>query len=189
MRESAKITRGYQFGYMILKHFLAAVFILLIELLIFGQLLTMDVVKYIVSAIFIFCYAVSIYTASNTLASKDMKPYTPLNPNIKFGVLWGIAISATIIIAYVIYRINWSVFSENGSMVSLPSVLYNAFYMLWTSPYFGLYSSTGGEISYLVVILMVILPPIMSTLGYYTAIKKIFLSDKIIAFMHEKDEK
>ena len=189
MRESIKITRKYQFGYMILKHITAVFFILLIELLIFGQLLTMNVVKYIMSAMFILFYAGALYTSSNTLASKDMKPYTPLNADIKFGFLWGITISVSIAIVYILYRINWAVFAVDGSMVSLAPILYNVFYMFWTSPYFGLCSSEGGIVPYYAVAIMLILPPVATTLGYYTAIKKIYLTDKLIAFMHEKSDK
>ena len=189
MRESIKITRKYQFGYMLLKHVTTVFFILLIELLIFGQLLTMNIVKNIMAGIMIFCYSVSMYTSSNTLASKDMKPYTPLKADIKFGFLWGVTISATIAVVYVFYRINWTVFATEGSMVGIWPVLYNVFYMFWTAPYFGLSSSEGGSVPYYVVAIMLIIPPVMTTMGYYTAVKKIYLSDKLIAFMHEKGDK
>lgn len=189
MRESIKITRKYQFGYMLLQHVTTVFFILLIELLIFGPLFTMNIVKYIMAIIMIFCYSASMYTSSNTLASKDMKPYTPLNANIKFGLGWGLAISATIAVAYILYRINWAVFTVDGSMTGIAPVLYNVFYMFWTSPYYGLWSSEVGIIPYYVVAIMLIVPPVMTTLGYYTAMKKIYLADKLIAFMQEKEDK
>lgn len=188
MRESIKITRKYQFGYMLLQHVTTVFFILLIELLIFGPLFAMNIAKNIMAIIMIFCYSASMYTSSNTLASKDMKPYTPLNTNIKFGLMWGLVISATIALAYTLYRINWAVFTIDGPMTGVAPVLYNIFYMFWTSPYYGLWPSEGGIVPYYVVVIMLIVPPVMTTLGYYTAMKKIYLTDKLIAFMHEKND-
>lgn len=192
MRNSVDITRKYQFGYMILQHFLIALVAIVFEALAFWYFLDKQIGRQIVACVFTVVYGFGLYSASRKLSVWDSKPYTPLQPRLKWGFLWGLAITATVALMLTVYKFNWHAFSavdENGVryLTSLPAVLLNLLFYLWTAPYFGFVQNQGGGIEIYGQILMLIVPPIATTLGYKAGMTNFDLLEKLDSMTLEKN--
>ncbi len=170
MKNSVDITRGYQIGNMLLRHLIAALVSIVFESVACWYFLDKLVARYVIAGIFTFVYAVFIYNQAYKLASFDKKTYTPLQPNVKWGFLWGVCISAAVALAILVFRMNWIFFSENGAMTNVFSMIINILFYIWTAPYFGFISDTGGIIPAFAVALMLAVPIAASTLGYVAGI-------------------
>ncbi len=188
MRNSVEITRKYQFGSMLLQHITAVLISIVFESIACWYFLDKPVARYIVAGIFTFVYAAFIYSRARRLAVFDAKPYTPLQPQLKWGVLWGIAVSAAILIWIIIFRLNWILFAVDGVMTNVFSIIINVLFYIWTAPYFGFMSDTGGQIPLFAGILMLVVPIVASTLGYYAGMKNFDIIAKLDSLTVEKRE-
>ena len=118
----------------------------------------------------------------------DNKPYTPLRPHIKWGFIWGLSIAATVAVFTLIYKLNWTLFSDGTGVSNIFSVLLNILYYIWTAPYFGFMPDMGGNIPLYTVILMIAMPIAASALGYWAGSKKFDLLEKLDSLTFEKEE-
>ena len=188
MRNSVEITRGYQFGYMILGHIIAVLIAIVFESIACWYFLDKPVAKYIVAAVFTVVYGLVIYSKASKLAGFDAKTYTPLEPHIKWGVLWGVAISATVLAWCIIFRLNWILFSTDGKMTEIIPVIVNLIFYVWTSPYFGFMSDSGAEIPAFAGALMLAVPIAASTLGYLAGMRHFDIIEKLDSLTVEKND-
>ena len=179
MRNSVEITRGYQFRYMILRHFIAVGSILLFEWVLF-VFFAMPVVKYILSGGCTLAYGGILYSAASKLAKFDKKPYTPLKPERKWGILWGLAISAMVALCMLLYYCSQFVPSFGGWLVLL-------FYLM-TGPYFGFLIDAGGVIPLYAAVLMLGVPVLSCSLGYIAGSSDFVLAEKLDDLTFEKNE-
>lgn len=188
MRNSVKITRKYQFGSMLLHHIIAVFVAIVFESIACLYFLDKPVARYIVAAVFTVVYGFMIYSHARRLAEFDAKSYTPLQPELKWGVLWGVMIAATVLVWIVIFRLNWIWFSVDGAMTNLASIIVNILFYFWTAPYFCLISDTGGHIPVFAGVLMVAVPVAASSLGYMAGMKHFDLAAKLYWLTVEKKE-
>lgn len=179
MKNSVEITRGYQFRYMILRHFIAVVCILLFEWVLFS-FFGMPIAKYILSGLCTVAYGGILYSAASKLARFDKKNYTPLEPERKWGVFWGVAISAMIGIFMVLFVFARYIPYVGGYIVLL--------FFLITGPYFGFLVDGAGTIPVYAAVLMLAIPILASTLGYIAGSSDFTLAEKLDDLTFEKDE-
>ncbi len=182
MKNSLEITRGYQFGYMILQHIKAVLICVAFEACAFWSFLDGAVSKLIVAAVFTLVYAMMLYSGAKKLSVFDNKPYTPLEPSLKYGFLWGAVIALTMVAFIILFKFNWTCVDNTAVLITI-----NIFCYLWTGPYFGFYGAPG-ELSVYAMILMIVIPMLMTTLGYYAGIKKFDILEKLDSLTFEKDE-
>lgn len=191
MRNSLDITRKYQFGYMLLHHLITVLAIIILEAVAFWYLLDKPIGKQILAAAFTVVYGLAIYSYARKLAVWDNKPYTPLKPELKWGLFWGLAISATVGIFLIIYKLNWQFFSAVGES-GIPyltngwSIAVNILFYVWNGPYFGFVKAEGGSIEIYGQILMLAVPIIAATLGYKAGIDNFDLMEKLNSLTVEK---
>lgn len=188
MKNSIEITRSYQIRYMLLHHLFAVLICGVFEAVAAWYFLDKQIARYVVAGLFSIVYGLLIYGSARKLSLLDNKPYTPLRPNIKWGTVWGLAVAASVAVFTLIYKINWSYFVDNGAMTNIFSVILNILYYVWTAPYFGFMPDTGGEIPAFALVIMVAVPIIASTLGYWAGIHKFDLLEKLDSMTFEKDE-
>ncbi|HIU56277.1 MAG TPA: hypothetical protein IAA61_00525 [Candidatus Ornithomonoglobus merdipullorum] len=187
MRNSVEITRKYQIGNMIVQHLFAAFVSIVFELVACWYFLDKPVARYIVAAVFTVVYAGMLYSRAHKLASFDKKSYTPLQPELKWGFIWGLCISATMAFAIIVFRLNWMLFSDGTSMNNVFSSFINILFYIWTAPYFGFISDTGGVIPVFAMILMVLVPIAASALGYVAGVNDFDILAKLDSMTVEKD--
>lgn len=188
MKNSIEITRAYQIRYMILHHLIAVAICGVFEAVAAWYFLDKQIARYVVAGIFAVIYGLLIYSSARKLSLLDNKPYTPLRPHIKWGVIWGLAIAATVAVFTLIYKLNWIMFSQDGGMTNIFSVILNILYYVWTAPYFGFMPDFGGNIPAYTVVIMFAVPVIASTLGYWAGIRKFDLLEKLDSLTFEKEE-
>lgn len=195
MRNSVEITRKYQFGFMLLHHLTTVSCIAIFELAAFWYFLNKPYLRQACAAVFIIVYGLIIYSYSRKLAIYDKKTYTPLKPELKWGVLWGVMISASIAVFLIMYKLNWQMFSavdDTGVpyLTSFWAMISNMVFYLWTAPYFGLIDMQGGGIAVYAQIIMLAVPIIASTLGYKAGVVNFDLLGKLDEFTleHEEDD-
>ncbi|MGN1115816.1 MAG: hypothetical protein ACI4TH_04545 [Candidatus Ornithomonoglobus sp.] len=192
MRNSIDITRKYQFGYMLLHHLTTVLIIIVFEAIAFWYFLDKTIGRQVVAVIFTIVYGLALYSYARKLAAWDNKPYTPLKPELKWGFLWGLAISASVGIFLIIYKLDWHFFAaidENGVpyLTSLWAIGINMLFYIWTGPYFGFVESQGGGIAVYGQILMLVVPMIATTLGYKAGVKNFDLIEKLDSLTLEKN--
>lgn len=190
MREGIKMTTKYQLSYMLLAQALATGVCLLFTLIAFWTLLDKHIGKEIYSSICILVNFCVIYSYANKFAMYDKKPYTPMKVSLLKGLLMGVMISASMIIMFIIFKLSWA--SSDGDTLSNPFALAgNILFLLWSFPYFGIMGMSHGLVTWYSVVIMLIMPPIASFLGYYAACKSFFILEKIykFSFVQKKDSK
>lgn len=193
MRNSMEITRAYQFGKMILCHFTSVLICIVFEAVACWRFLAEPVWQYVIAGIFTLVYAILIYNMAHKLAGFDRKSYTPLKPSLKWGFLWGVAISATVAVAIILFKLNWHIFAVDMTINNVFSIIYNLIFYVWTAPYYGfIISQSGSNIQSFVIILMLVVPIVASTLGYLAGMNNFELIVKLDSMTVEKqtdDEK
>lgn len=179
MKNSVEITRKYQFGYMILAHIKALAVCGVFEAVAFYKfILEGGLTGKIFAGVFALIYGLVMYSYSHKLSNFDNKPYTPLEPNIKFGFLWGAAAALLNIIFVLAYMLSFG-HSTVGVWVTILSI-----FML--APYAGALET--GTIIPLFIAAMIVIPMAATTLGYLAGNKKFDILEKIDSLTIEKDE-
>jgi drug/metabolite transporter (DMT)-like permease len=178
---------------MILRHLIAVLIIIVFEAVAFWYFLDKPIARQVLAGIFTIVYGLILYSYSRKLAALDNKPYTPLKPDIKWGVLWGLAISATVAVMLVLYKFNWhhfSAVSEDGTpyITNIAAIIVNLLFYIWTGPYFGFIDNSGGGIAVYAQILMIIVPIAATTVGYVAGVKNFDLVEKLDSMTLEKNE-
>ncbi len=188
MRDSVKITRKYQFGYMIARHFISVLICLVFEAVAFYAFLTGSPGKYIVSGIFTIVYGLLMYSSSVKLSEFDARPYTPLKPDLKYGILWGAAVSGILLVCVVIYKINWIAFGTDNGLSTLFSVTVNFIFYIVTAPFYGFIVNDSGNIPIYGIALMVVVPIAACGVGYLAGINRFDLLQKLDDMTFEKND-
>ncbi len=190
MKNSVEITRKYQFGYMLLHHIIAALIIIVFEAIAAWGFLGKDrvVARMIVASVFAVVYFGLMYGYARKLALFDRKSYTPLQPELKWGVMWGIMIAAVMALMLVLNKLNWSCFSNGNGFTNNVSRVFYIIFLIWTAPYFGFVFYANGNIPIYISAIMVISPIVSCILGYLAGMKDFDLISKLDKLTIEKDD-
>lgn len=188
MKDKSKITVGYQYRHMLLNH-LAAVFIAaVLQLLAFSFMFEKTLMKIIAGIVFSLVYFSMMYSASGNAAAHDNKSYTPLKPDYRKGVLFGVMIACITLILFICYKLVWANFSSDGVLQSWHAIALNAVFLFWNFPFFGFLGDAGGEVPWYGLTIMLITPIAATTLGYIASCKKFYISDKLLSFVYVKKD-
>lgn len=183
MKNSLEITRKYQFGYMFLAHLKAMVVCITFQAVACWGFFDNTVARYIIAGVFALVYGMMLYSYARKLSGFDNKQYTPLQPNIKWGFLWGLSITVVTVLMMIIHKVNWDF--NNVSAVS--RIIINILTFAWLSPYFGFYD-IQSNLPIWAAIIMVVIPMLATTLGYFAGNKNFNLLEKIDSLTFEKEE-
>lgn len=189
MKNSIDITRGYQIRRMLFDHITAVIVAFIVQTVAFWYFLDKPVIKYVVSGIFVLVYAYMIYNASHRLATRDSKSYTPLEPNMKWGVIWGVVIAVTMLAAAGVHTLNYHFFStpDGLSLNNWGSVIVNVICIVWMAPYMGfIFNDTAGV--WLICAAGGIVSIAASAAGYWAGMKNIDILMKLDAMTVEKKD-
>lgn len=189
MKNSMDITRGYQFRRMVFNHIIAVIVVFVVQTVACWYYLDKEIMKYVVSVIFIVIYAYMVYSGAHKLASMEVKSYTPLKPELKWGVLWGILIAGTMLAAAAVYILNRQLFStaDGQSLNNWGSVLVNIAATIWMAPYMGFLFNSSINV-WIIATAGGIVSIAASTLGYYAGMKRFDLLAKLDSMTVEKDD-
>lgn len=185
MKNSLEITRKYQFLYMLGRHFTAVLICFVIEAVAFYGFFTKPLARYIVSGIFTVVYGGMLYSGALKLAGFDRKNYTPLKPEIKWGIMWGVMISAIMAVFMIVFKVNRAVNSIDGNTVLM--VVINIIFYIAVSPFWG-FIGGSGEIPGFAAAIMLTVPLAACTAGYLAGMKNFDVINKIDSMTFEKDD-
>lgn len=187
MRESTKITKKYQFVYVLLIQLGASGVAFVFGLVAFWYFMNMKIVKEIISIAFILVNFAMLYIASKKFALLDNKPYTPLKPSRVKGVLFGAVVAVLNVIFVLLYRLLWIKYGIDAGLSGILPMMANTAFYYWSFPYNGLMNMDSGVISAYSVVFMIVIPVAATTLGYIAGEKKFELAEKLDEFMYEKE--
>lgn len=187
MRESTKITKKYQFIYVLLTQLGASGGALVFGLFVFWSFMNKSIVKEIISIVFILLNFSVLYATSKKFALLDNKPYTPLKPSLKKGVLFGVVVAVVNVIFVLLYKLLWVKYGTDAGLSGVLPMMANTAFYYWSFPYNGLMNMDSGVISAYSVVFMVVMPIAATTLGYIAGEKKFELAEKLDEFMYEKE--
>ena len=184
MRDSMKQNTGYQLGNMLLMHFFAALVAFTFGTVAFWWFLGEHIWKELFSIIFIIVYAVILYLRAKKFGNLDAKPYTPMKPRILKGVLFGVCISLTVLLAFVIMRLVWAYAESNYLLMTTGNFIFT----FWTFPYYGILGLNEGRVMSYAFVIMIVLPVLMCSVGYIMGCKNKNLSYKLRDMMYEEED-
>ena len=146
------------------------------------------IVKEILSVVFITVYFGIVYSRAHKFASLDKKEYTHTKPSLIKGALFGAVISLTYAVVLLIYWLIWKYTSVDGVISSVPAWIYSIIFWFYTIPYSGIMGLAHGQMMWYSVLLMLIVPILASTLGYFAGLKGFKLMDKMAVAIYEKTD-
>ena len=181
MRNSMKITRGYQifsiFKRMLLGSFVCAI----IQLVTVIGAYENNILRNIAGVIFVLVYFGMLLSEASVLGKFDNKPYTPLSYSYKWPLLWGGLLALVNIIAILIFKLNWA-FGD-------PNPIINIIFFVFQSPYFAFLIMKTGYYPFVMVCVSTLLPVVACIVGYIMGKNEFLISNKIHSFMFEKGKK
>ena len=195
MKDSMKITVGYQFMYILLTYLASAAIAAMFGMFIFYQFTDKNIAKQILSVGLIAVEAAMLYVTAKKFASRDIKDYTPLKESKIKGVLFGVSVAAFDIILVIAHKAVWAAFSipleEGGrALSSAGAVAYNFIFNILTFAYNGFMTDPQhGYIGLVTVALMIIVPVAATTFGYIAGCKRFELAENLDKLIYEKDDK
>lgn len=187
MKDSMKMTVGYQFAYILLMQLAASGVTLVFGLVAFWYFLNMRIVKEIVSIAFMGVNFAMLYIASKNMAKRDGKSYTPLKQNKIKGALFGAAVSAVTLVLMLIFLYVWSHYSDETGIKGVVPMVVNIVFYCWSFPYNGIMGLFHGQFTVYSGIIMLILPIAATAAGYIAGCKNIELAEKLDRFIYEKE--
>lgn len=187
MRDSTKITVGYQFWYIFLMQLAAIGITLVFGLVAFWYFLNIKVVKELISVVFMAVNFAMLYIASKKLAQRDCKPYTPLKPNVFKGAMFGVMISAVTLVLMLLFKYVWNNYSDETGINGVIPIIINILFYCWSFPYTGIMGLYNGNFMVYSGIIMLILPIAATLTGYVAGCKNIEIAEKLDKFIYEKE--
>lgn len=188
MREGIKMTARYEILYMLFVQLLATAISFVFITVAFWWFVDKPVWKEILSFVFILVNGGFIYTYAHRFAVQDNKPYTPMKSSMLKGVMMGLVISAVNILLFLLFTLVWALWGEGSHLTNWFAISINTLFSLWTFPYMGIMGMSCGNITWYSVIILALMPPAASSLGYYAGSKKFFLLEAIDKFSYEKND-
>ena len=137
-------------------------------------------------------YFISIASRAYSLTKSDKKSYTPLNPSIKWAVLWGLALVVFNIILIAINKLCWVCFSDGTTLRGAFAIVTNILFYVLESPFLAFtITSLDGVMPAMLIVAMLLVPFLASVAGYYIAMHEFVVADKLnsIVFETEKNDK
>lgn len=189
MKNPIEITRSYQFLYMLRCELVGVVACAFVEFLLFVGSYSNDAFRIISGILFALINFFIVYNSAAKLGKSDMKTYTPLKYNVKWSVLWGIAIAVVNLLSVAVFKMNWHFFTVDGVLANPFSVVLNISFYVWQSPYMAFLIMTPNVVPIAVVVVGCVLPCIASVTGYMSGKYDFLISDKIHGLMFEKGNK
>lgn len=186
MRDSMKMSKGYQFMYMLLMQAAASGITLVFGLVAFWYFLNISIVKEIISIAFMAVNFAVLYISAKKMAQRDYKPYTPLKPSKLKGALFGALISAVTLVLMLLFMYVWANYSDDAGIHGIVPTVINVLFYCWSFPYNGIMGLYNGQFMVYAGIIMLILPIAATLIGYIAGSKNIELAEKLDKFIYEK---
>lgn len=188
MREATKVTVGYQYMRMILTQAAASGIAFVFGAVAFWYFTNINIVKQLISVVFMFVNFAFLYTASKKFAVMDGRNYTILKVNKIKGALFGAVISGINLVLMIVFQLLWMRFGTETGITGIFPTAFNAFFYLWSYPYNGIMNLENGVFTIYSGILMIILPILATLSGYIAGTRNINITDKLDSFVYEKEE-
>ncbi len=135
--------------------------------------------------VLVFIYAVSMYACTYEFAAHDIKSYSRLKAYIWKGFVFGLIPSAVIGLLWACYAAVWS---GGGPETPAEFVIQVAFVLL-TLPYHAFLIPYQGYVMIYGIVIALMLPVIMSGVGYIAGMKNFDITSHFGRFMYEKNKK
>ena len=142
----------------------------------------------IFASIGILFYSMSMYGVAGAIFERDNKSYTPLTPKPWKGLVLPIFLMIANIAVIVIYKCSWNFGYIDGNWVSKWGIIGNIFAFAWFSMYQPFMRMKLGVMQMSGYVIAVVLPVVMTTLGYFLNYNGIYLS-KYINFIKYENKK
>lgn len=181
MRNSTKITRGYQI-FSIFKRMILGIFVCtFVQLIAVIGAYENNIFRNIAGVFFVIVYFGMLSDEASVLGKFDNKPYTPLSYSYKWPLLWGGLLAIFNIVTILIFKLNW----VSGD----PNPIINIIIYVLQSPYFAFLILKPGYYPFVVACVSTVLPVVACIVGYIMGKNEFLISNKIHSIMFEKGKK
>jgi hypothetical protein len=188
MKDSMKMSVGYQFSYILMIQLAASAVAYLFGIVAFAYFLILNVARQIVAVAFMTMNFVMLYIYSKKFALLDNKPYTKLKPSLFKGVLFGVQISVINVLLLLALTVTWNVWANAEGALYVVRAVITFLITFLTFPYSGILNIQDGSFSIIGAVLTVIVPVAATVAGYIAGSKKFEISEKFDSFIYEKDD-
>lgn len=175
-----------QFADILKGHLTAVLAEALLQLFVLGFLFVMDGVRIAGGVVFTVIYGALIYNNAKKAAINDKKSYSPLKPNLKKAVIFGVVIAGISVLLFAVHKGLWLWFGNGGELMNLPAKIINMIFVGWLIPYYGFMGTGAGVVTPIVAVLMIIVPIVFSVMGYFAGLKGINIFNRLTASIYEK---
>ncbi len=170
----------------VLAHLEGSVIAFLFGTLVFWWFVEAPVWKYIFSVVFGAVNFLCIYNAAHKTAVYDTRSYSQFKPDMRKSLLLTASIWAATLLLWGLYWVTWRFASIDGYIFSLSSSINNMLFYMWTFPYVAIVKMSMGGFSAVGMVIVFAVPLVASVAGYYTGMRRIDLTDKLISGIYEK---
>lgn len=146
---------------------------------------TGDVSKYIFSGVFVFIYALAMYSKGNDIAVRDKKSYTTEVPYFWKGALLPVGIFVIWGFLYALYFVTW----KYDIIVYNSGFINNMLFLLWNSVYSGFLNLRSGNFDVAGVVMFFLIPVVTCGLGYFAGYRSFDIGIKVSKLIYEKQDK
>lgn len=131
-------------------------------------------------------YFAVIYANAYKVATHDKKSYTKEKPYFYKGFLLPIGLSIISVLLYIVYYLVWKYMTVDGSFVSILPRLLNLVFIIWSYPFKAIIGLKEGFIEWYEFIILIILPVIISGIGYFAGLKEFDINSFISKIVYEE---
>lgn len=133
-------------------------------------------------------YFFVIYADTYKIAKHDKKSYTKEEPYFYKGFLLPIGLIIITVLLYIVYYLVWKHMTVDGSFVSIAPRLLNLAFIIWSYPCKEVIGLKEGFIEWYGFIILIILPVIISGIGYFAGLKEFDINSLISKIVYEEKD-
>lgn len=156
--------------------------------LVFYVLLAIQTGWYIMSVATSILYIITVYSAAYKIAEKDIKSYSTHKPYMLKGVVITLLTLAMTLLLSLLYHLSYSLSLANFSLEMGLKLILQFGFQWWGYSFIGFRAAADGTISVVYWLLMYLVMPIASFLGYWAGTKRFEFSHTFFSWLVYKKE-
>ena len=164
-------------------HAIANICIFFLEMLMISVVHGTKIGGCLFSVFALLVYFVVLYSDAYEVAKRDKKSYTEEEPYFCKGFLLAVGVIIVTAILYAIYYFVWQ-----GYNTTIIGFLLNMVFRIWISAFRTFSGLEGAVMQWYGYIAIIVIPVIMSGVGYIAGLKDFDLHSKLSKFVYENKE-
>lgn len=129
-----------------------------------------------------------IYANAYKVATHDKKSYTNEKPYLYKGFLLPIWLIIITVLLYIVYYLVWKYMTVDKTFVSVLPRILNLIFVIWTYPFNAIIGLKEGFMAWYGYIILIIVPVIISGIGYFAGLKEFDINSLISKIVYEEKD-